>query len=149
MMQGQTICTTKITCYNDESSKKHIYDNIFIFTKISKYYSLPFYTPKSRIIQLGYRNKFLNNILPKKTKIRYHILKKERKYAAKIILESCFVIPSNQKYSFFFIIKNFLKVLPFFKFIPEISKCIDFWIELINTGINIILNVILLRSKTN
>lgn len=131
LLNGNVRVTSKIISYNDESGKKHISERNKIFTKISKNHSLPFYHPKSRIIQSSYRQKFIDDLFKKNELIRELLVKKEQKYLAQIFVSTCFPLLNKGLSKITTGIYNFITSIPYLKTVPEITNSVFFWIMII------------------
>lgn len=131
VLNGNVRLTSNVITYNNEIGKKHIFDRNQIYTMISKNNSLPFYHPKSRIIQSIYRQIFIEDLFKNYELIRDLLIKKEQKYLAKILISSCFPLSNKGLSKIFIAINNFIILKPYLKIVPKIKNSFFFWIMVI------------------
>lgn len=112
MISGDTLSTSRIFCYLGEKGK----GKVRMTSKTPKAEGELFYNPLSRIYQVIYKLKFINEIIISMPKTRKTLLNEQRRQVAHLFISLLFKSP----YYFIKLFPNFLKI-------PDVSNSLIFW----------------------
>ena len=118
MLKGKTLCTSKVICHIGKPEEKYTFERSIRKTKKK----ILFNHPRSRLVQISFHIKIIEEITRNLPKLRKVLMKKEMELAATLIRSSCL-----SRKSFISGVFMLIKMIPYILQTKKISYSRLFW----------------------